>query len=468
MSSGKGGRTPQAPDYQALAQQQGQLNTDASRLGATLNRINQVGPDGSVSFSNEGDRWTQTTNLSPEQQRLRDQSLGTQFDLGGIARSRLGEFGSMGKFSTQGLPDRVSSLQAPNFRGDTSEAGVAQRGVDLSGLAGIPTDVQGERQRAEDAIYSRSTRFLDPQFQQTEEATRTRLMNQGLREGSEAWNTELANLERNKQAAYGDARDRAVTGGGAEASRLLSDALAARGQGASERFGTADFANRASAQGLDSELARLAASNTASGANFDAAARAGDFQNRARTDSLNERLLERGQPLQEFLSLYGGGYQTPQLGGGAGMAQTPQAADVFGAADRQYQAEVDRYNAGAARSGGLMSGLFGLGSSWLAGGGGNPFAMSDERLKENVRPVGTTPIGHGSVGLYDFNYRGDPARTPQRGVMAHEVEQVQPSAVATTPSGFKAVDYSQVLAGALGKARQGRPGMTPPVLRFGR
>jgi len=62
-------------------------------------------------------------------------------------------------------------------------------------------------------------------------------------------------------------------------------------------------------------------------------------------------------------------------------------------------------------------------------------AMSDRRLKEDIKKVGKTDDG---LNVYTYRYKGDPK--VQMGVMAQEVEKKKPEAV-TTINGFKAVYY---------------------------
>ena len=56
------------------------------------------------------------------------------------------------------------------------------------------------RQRAEDAIYQRATSRLDPQWQQQEGDLRSRLYNQGLREGDAAFDREVGNFGKARTA----------------------------------------------------------------------------------------------------------------------------------------------------------------------------------------------------------------------------------------------------------------------------
>jgi hypothetical protein len=66
---------------------------------------------------------------------------------------------------------------------------------------------------------------------------------------------------------------------------------------------------------------------------------------------------------------------------------------------------------------------------------------SDRRLKCAIQPVGRDT--NSGLMIYDFAYLGRPNRR-YRGVMADEVKQVRPSAVMTTPTGYLAVDYTQL------------------------
>jgi hypothetical protein len=64
-------------------------------------------------------------------------------------------------------------------------------------------------------------------------------------------------------------------------------------------------------------------------------------------------------------------------------------------------------------------------------------ALSDERLKSNIQPVGQTPGGH---NVYDYDIFGH----RERGVMAQEVKKFLPEAVSKGKDGFLRVDYSKV------------------------
>jgi len=68
---------------------------------------------------------------------------------------------------------------------------------------------------------------------------------------------------------------------------------------------------------------------------------------------------------------------------------------------------------------------------------------SERHTKENIRRVGTHPLG---FGLYQFEYRA-PYRDKwghggQFGVMVDEVEPIVPEAISLHPDGYKLVDYA--------------------------
>lgn len=90
---------PPAPDYAAAAVAQGQENRDTARFNAGANRVNQFTPQGSSTWTirpgadpenpQPGD-YIQTTALSPEQQRIYEQTAAIDNALLDTAQSQLG------------------------------------------------------------------------------------------------------------------------------------------------------------------------------------------------------------------------------------------------------------------------------------------------------------------------------------------------------------------------------------------
>jgi hypothetical protein len=348
MSSG--GKAPPPADYTGAAREQGLQNLAAARLGAELNRVNQTGPTGSIRYTqdpNNPDSWTQTTELSPEQQAIFSGQQGNQLNLSRLANQRIGQ----------------SQGQTPLEAYD-------------------PGDFGAQRQEVTDAQYRAATQYLDPQFEQSGEALRTRLLNSGVREGSEAYTNEMGNFDRSKQAAYGDARSRAILAGGSEQSRLLADAL------------------------------------------------------RGRQQQVNERQI----PLEESLALMqalGGGGAAGQPAGSIGQVGSPAAGDYQTAAGQQYADQWNRYSADeaqAAQTNSQYAQLATLASMFLY--------ASDRRLKLDIERIGCLPIG---VGVYRYRYLWDAPHVIRMGVMADEVLGVAPHAV-DEREGYLAVDYATINA----------------------
>jgi hypothetical protein len=74
------------------------------------------------------------------------------------------------------------------------------------------------------------------------------------------------------------------------------------------------------------------------------------------------------------------------------------------------------------------------------GGGGRGGRRSDIRLKQDIVPLGRLDNG---LELYRFRYKGSD-RTAYVGVMAQEVQQVDPSAVSRGPDGYLRVNYDRL------------------------
>jgi hypothetical protein len=120
-------------------------------------------------------------------------------------------------------------------------------------------------------------------------------------------------------------------------------------------------------------------------------------------------------------------------------AGKPQLFDVgsalnLGAANRQniVNANAATQQARAAYSSGLFQGIGGV-----AQGIGSAVA-SDRRVKTNIKIVGKTDSG---LPVYTYQYKGQ--NVTQMGVMAQDVEMVNPEAVVEI-NGIKHVDYNRI------------------------
>ena len=152
-----------------------------------------------------------------------------------------------------------------------------------------------------------------------------------------------------------------------------------------------------------------------------------------RGQAVQEALTERSAPINEITALLSGGQvQNPSF---INTQNVPVAGvDYAGLKNQEYQGQLANWQAGVANQQAMMGGLFGLGSSALGA-----WAMSDVRVKEDIKKVGKLDDG---TNIYKYRYKGQPL--VHMGVMAQEVEQTNPDAVAELDSGVKVVNYEAV------------------------
>lgn len=193
-----GKSSPPAPDYKGAAAETAAGNLEAARATAAANRVNQVTPYGNLTYTHDpsqGDGgWTATTTLSPTEQQKLDLTNSLSTGLLGTAQTGLGYVNN-----TLGTGGKL----------------------DESKLASMP--IQG--QSVQDAIFSR----LTPQLDRDRASLRTRLANQGLQEGSEAYKRAMEDQAWKENDLYTSAALQGINSG-----------LAARQQGIQEQYTTQD------------------------------------------------------------------------------------------------------------------------------------------------------------------------------------------------------------------------------------
>lgn len=268
---------PAAPDYVGAAQAQGGANLDAAIAQGILNRPNEVTPLGSRNWNqtgsyNVGGRavpiFTGTTAFTPTGQKLYDTNIATQQELGNLG--------------LQGA-QKANQILGQQFN--------------VGQIPGIERTGNFDRE----SIYNSLVARAEGQNTQDRDAARSQLVAQGIPVGSEAYNREMASLDRR----LNDARQQAHLGAGQQQSQQLD----------------------------------------------------------ARRQMIQEALLNRQTPLNEISALRSGSQvQQPNFQPYAANANV-QAAPLFAgqqaqgnAAMQNYQTQSDQYNA-------MMSGLFRLGSA---------------------------------------------------------------------------------------------------------
>lgn len=329
------GSAPKPPDPIATAQAQSGINRADLGYAAGLNQINQTGPFGSVTYSGEigsPDR-TQTTTLTPGMQSVLDGQTQLTGGLTDLANQRLAG-APRTDFSLSGAPDvrraggvnyATSFNQGPQIQnsfdqggqlatsfdnggalargfdagGDITRSfdagGQTQRGVDLSGAPQLRTDFDNLANESRNAQYAKATNFLDPQYQQEEQANRARLAAQGITEDSPAFQREMDNFSRRKGADYDQARSSAILAGDQLQNQMFSQSLAGRQQGVGEQFQAGQFSNDALAQQFGMNQGQAQFQNQAQAQGFG--------QNQARAQFGNDAAMQdfaRNQAMAQF------------------------------------------------------------------------------------------------------------------------------------------------------------------------
>jgi hypothetical protein len=168
-------KTPEAPDPMKTAQAQGGMNRDTAITQQQLNMVDQYNPWGSVintqtgtnRFKDSQGNWvetpkfTQTTNLSPAQQAIFEQTQRAQGNLAGIAED---QSGAMREY--------------------------------------LSTPFEFDNQDAANWAYDLGAQRLDPRFEQERSSMEAQLINRGIRPGTAAYDAEMSRFGQTKNDAY--------------------------------------------------------------------------------------------------------------------------------------------------------------------------------------------------------------------------------------------------------------------------
>lgn len=299
---------PPAPDAVAAANTQGQYNLATARANANLNRVNQITPFGNLTYQDNGnDNWTATQTLSPAEQRQLD--LGNQASeiYGSAAVSQLGRAaeGLSSPFAPN-LPAFTGSVanRAGEVQRDVSQADYSQGSVALGQRADF-TGI-GDPNQSRDAVEAALNARMAPRQEQDRAALETRLANQGITLGSEAWRSAMDDQAR----AVNDARLGVTAQAGQEQSRVFGLGFQQAGFANDARLQETGFNNDAVAAQTgaynNNRATEAAFRNAATGqaANMDLAW--GQYGNAARTQAFQEQLALRNQPINEASALLSG------------------------------------------------------------------------------------------------------------------------------------------------------------------
>lgn len=447
-------KAPKPADPIQTAAGQTATNIGTAIAQQQLNNVNQVTPDGSLTYNQSGTykykdpltganydlpTYTATQKLSDSQTKINDANNSANLNMANLASTQSGKLNNYlsAPFDIKSLGERPKynlkpiELQNLNDSNRYIQSGISDAG-NITKTYG--TDFSSDRKKVEDALFAR----LNPQLDSDRQATEAKLAQQGIRIGSQAYDSAMGALDRKTN----DARYGAILNAGQEQSRL-ADLEAQR----------AGFQNAAQQQQYSQNMGKAELNNAAYGLQMNAV----DFNNKNaitkqndastqyqakiadRNNALQEQFAVRNQPINEITALLSGtqvnnpNFINPQV---AQIANTDYAG-IRNAYDsminNQYQQKMSAYNTTV---GGILS----------AGGSvGAAAAASDKNVKKEIKKVGKTNDGQ---QIYSYRYKGEDKSTPLRmGLMAQDVEKKNPKAV-TKFNGIKMVNYDRALKDA--------------------
>lgn len=265
------GSAPQATDpYEAAGAQYG-LSTGTANYNAGLNRVNQQNPLGGTYWSQNSSGVPQTAQPSMGGSGLPTQPGQAPIQTGsgtyapssgatasptsgaslppsniqqqtgsttsGLTAPGYGQLAASQGLSSQGLnssgdpyASQLASMeqqQPPSYTQTTQLApqfeSQLQQPLDTSGIAGMPggPSTTQDLQNTTNALYNQQEAYIQPEQQIQQEQLQSQLANEGVTPGSAAYGTEMDRLNRSDTFANSQAMNSAITGGGAEQSRLF-------------------------------------------------------------------------------------------------------------------------------------------------------------------------------------------------------------------------------------------------------
>ena len=248
----KSSDSPTPPDPYKTADAQAKANEVAARTSTQLNRYDQITPFGTST-------WKEVGASSNFDQAGYDQAMQSWRDAQAVKASTpvlpagtlpwgfTDAGGSAPAGAPQGdipMPERqafTSTTNTNKWQNDFQLNPKIQSMLDQylsksqTPVADFSFNGDANRSRVEDALYQRQASRLNPRFTNEETALRSRLANQGITEGSEAYNKELELFGRTKNDAYENAARSAIGDGGNELTRAFNIDLATRNTQVSDR-----------------------------------------------------------------------------------------------------------------------------------------------------------------------------------------------------------------------------------------
>jgi hypothetical protein len=470
---GKPADPPPAPDYRGAAQETAQGNLAAAQAATAANRVSQYTPYGSLVYSQTGvdsqgnPTWRADTSLNDVGQQLLNTQNQTSLGLGETINAQLGNvqrtMGSGFNPQTGQITTNVGQANINPLTG-RAELGMVGQGPQFNQIgnaAQLQTSLQDQGMAGWDRASNLMMQRLQPQMEIQQKTLDAKLANQGIAQGTEAYNRAkmglgmqqndlLTQAQLQSQGIGQNLFNQALQGG-----QFGNQALTQQNQTQLANLG---FNNQAGQQGYQNQLAAQAANNPALQqmyANQQAQQQANNaiaqqqfanqmananLGNTAQQQQYNQALTNYNLPLNTLSALRSGSQvQNPSFVNVPQQATTA-GADILGATSATGNYNLGTYNAQQAAQANMNSGLMSLAGAGI-------IAASDIRMKENIKQIDFMPNG---LPVYEYEYRPEFKNHPLAGhgkfvgVMAQEVQAVNPSAVITLSNGYLAVDYGSL------------------------
>ena len=226
----------------------------SAQMQHALNNPNQSTPLGNLTYTNTGTEanpiWTATSsNTSADQNRALAGTLAGQANVSQLYQNNLNPALATGLNASQiALANAVGTQGVTNYD-VMSQGNIDQTAGRLPTAGGTyvdPTQVQGYAQQnnptnnlsdfsgamsqAQNAAYGNFQNLMEPGYAQEQERTRSQLLNQGLQEGSQAYQTAMDNLARQQNYARTTAANNAVLTGNQTGLAQMQQLAANQGQ----------------------------------------------------------------------------------------------------------------------------------------------------------------------------------------------------------------------------------------------
>jgi hypothetical protein len=338
-------KPPPPVDFGAVGQAQAAQNIETARVGARLARPDVVTPYTTTTFRETApDQYLATQTLAEPYEGLRRGEAGIQRQVQDLASGRLGQVptGALDVSGFQAEPTRFDygAIGAtPTY--DTSAA--SYQLPSYEGLDAYTTDAANE-------FYNRALSRLNPQFDRSERRLRTRLINAGIPENTDAFNREFELFRQGKDDALSDLASQSVFQGQSLQSNILGNILTGRSQQLGEIGTEYDVAQRQRQQRIAEGQQQVA------------------LDREARDREIAEAVRLRQLPLSEAAGLITGTTPFTQAAAAGpprvAPVQGPSPVDLgalatAGQADQlaRFQGQVARQGAGLGLVGSLGSAL---------------------------------------------------------------------------------------------------------------